>query len=627
MDVKTLKSRLIGLNALFMALFGLVLVVLAFVQMRAGILQSVDQEFRVALTGQGSVVRTWLDEKQRQVGSQAHTVLQPDALGYLKQGARAGDFYVNYVGFANGHSLFSDEWVAPADYQITNRPWFVQAKAAGRPVVTAPYIDAESKKLMVTIASPFSANGQFGGVIAGDVLLDHLVKSVLALKLHGDGYAFLVDKQGNIIAHPDASLTLKPLSGIAPELTAERLGTLAASSELAEAELGGQTMLLALSPVAGTDWYLGVTASKATVLAPLNTLLYSIAGLTLLVFVSMVPLASLVIGRMLQGLNRLRDAMADIAQGDGDLTLRLDDKGSDEIAATARAFNQFVGQLRSLFGQLQGEAHTLIGGVREANGQLAQLAEGSRQMADVSSSNAATLEQITVSIAHIADSAGQADSLVKTTNEELADSSAKMQQLSDGMEGTVSAVRSLESMLASLDRRSQDISSITNVIRDIADMTNLLALNAAIEAARAGEQGRGFAVVADEVRKLAERTAQATLEIAQQVETIRSETGRAVGDVNQTVQSVDQGVTLTQQAVGDIHAIRTSMQSVVSKMSDITLSTTEQHNASTLIAQSTEAINSRVLESDDRLQSVSGTLQGLAESASRMDAAFGRFKL
>ncbi|MCW3480003.1 methyl-accepting chemotaxis protein [Neisseriaceae bacterium JH1-16] len=625
--MKTLRSRLIGLTVLLTALFGLVLVSFAYFQMRSAVQQGIEQEFHSVLSGQGGVVRTWLDEKRALIASETDVVQRPDVLEFLKQATKGGRFSDTYIGYADKRVVFSDGWVPPADYQVTERPWFKQAQAAGKPVVTDPYIDAQSKKLTVTVAAPFQADGKFGGVAAGDVFVDDVVKSVLSQKVRGDGYPFIVGRDGTIIAHPQADLTLKPISQIAPALTADSLAAIAAQGAPSDVDVQGETMLVSLQPIEGTSWYIGVAAKKAELMAPLSTLLYTLSGISLLAFGLMALLASVVIGRMLLGLIRLRDAMADIAQGDGDLTLRLNDQGSDEIAATARAFNQFVGQLRSLFGQLQGEAHTLIGGVREASGQLAQLAEGSRQMADVSSSNAATLEEITVSIAHIADSAGQADDLVKSTHEELADSSTKMQQLSDGMEGTVSAVRSLENMLTSLDRRSQDISSITNVIRDIADQTNLLALNAAIEAARAGEQGRGFAVVADEVRKLAERTAQATLEIAQQVDTIRSETGRAVGDVNQTVQSVDSGVALTQQAVGDIRAIRTSMQSVVSKMNDITLSTTEQHNASTLIAQSTEAINSRVLESDDQLQSVSGTLRGLAESASRMDAAFGRFKL
>ncbi|MDN0082093.1 methyl-accepting chemotaxis protein [Crenobacter sp. SG2305] len=626
--MKTLRSRLIGLNILITALFGLTLVAFAYVQMRSEIQQGINQEFQSVLSGQGSVLRTWLDEKRTLIASETAIAQRPDSTEFMKLATKGGRFYDTYIGYeANKRVVFTGGWVPPADYIVTERPWFKQAKAAGQPMVTDPYIDAQSKKLTVTVAAPFQTDGKFGGVVAGDVFVDDVVKSVLSQKVRGDGYPFIVGRDGTIIAHPQADLTLKPITQIAPDLSADALANLAQQASPADVDIQGETMLVSLQPIQGTNWYIGVAAKKAELMAPLRTLVYTLIGISLLAFVLMAALAGVVIGRMLQGLNRLRDAMADIAQGDGDLTLRLDDTGSDEIAATARAFNQFIGQLRKLFGQLQGEAHTLIGGVREANGQLVRLAEGSRQMADVSSSNAATLEEITVSIAHIADSAGQADSLVKSTHGELADSSTKMQQLSDGMEVTVSAVRSLETMLSSLDRRSQDISSITNVIRDIADQTNLLALNAAIEAARAGEQGRGFAVVADEVRKLAERTAQATLEIAQQVDTIRSETSRAVGDVNQTVQSVDQGVSLTQQSVADIRTIRGSMESVVSKMNDITLSTTEQHNASTLIAQSTEAINNRVLESDNQLQSVSGTLQHLAEAASRMDAAFGRFKL
>ena len=170
-------------------------------------------------------------------------------------------------------------------------------------------------------------------------------------------------------------------------------------------------------------------------------------------------------------------------------------------------------------------------------------------------------------------------------------------------------------------------SRVVTVIRDIADQTNLLALNAAIEAARAGEQGRGFAVVADEVRKLAERTAQATLQISTMVGAIRDETTRAVGDVNQTVTAVEEGVGLTREAVDNIHAIRAAMQEVVSKMNEIAHSTTEQHNATTLIAQSTEAINGRVLENDETLQHVSQTLQQLSSSAGKMDAEFGKFRL
>ncbi|VEB45508.1 Methyl-accepting chemotaxis protein 3 [Chromobacterium violaceum] len=256
-----------------------------------------------------------------------------------------------------------------------------------------------------------------------------------------------------------------------------------------------------------------------------------------------------------------------------------------------------------------------------------KVAHDSRQISDVSSSNAATLEEITVSISHIADAAREADGLVNHTGQVSSESAHGMQQISQEMNSTVDAVKGLSAMLSSLDQRSQQISGITNVIKDIADQTNLLALNAAIEAARAGEMGRGFAVVADEVRKLAERTGQATVEISGMVSTIREETSQAVSNMQRTVSSVDGGVELTLGAVQRIEQIQQAMQEVMAKMNEITLSTSEQHKATTMIAQSTEQINGRIVDSDDALQTVRDTLSELSQSATSMRQLFSSFRV
>ncbi|WP_199153836.1 methyl-accepting chemotaxis protein [Chromobacterium sp. ASV23] len=625
--MKSLRSRLIALNVLLMALFGLVLVTIVFMQMRSEILGGLDNEFSASLKGQSAVVTTWLSEKKQQIVAQTSVANEPDALRFLKVGSKAGGFNVNYAGYADGRTLFSDDWVAPADYKVADRDWYKQAKDAGQPIVTEPYVDEATKKLTVTIAAPFSHNGAFAGVVGGDVMVDTLVKSVLSMKVRGNGYAFIVDKKGTVIAHPQADLTLKPITGLVPELTPERLTQLVQSDNASDMSIGGKDMLVSAQTIPGTNWVMALATERDVVLAPLDKLLYTIGGLSLLVFVFMILFSGMVIGKMLAGLVKLKAAMEDIARGQGDLTLRLKDDGQDEIAATARAFNTFVGQLGHLFRGLKTDAQDVVGGVQDASQLVASVAQSARHISDVSSSNAATLEQITVSISHIADSARQADQLANATGQNLAASADNMERLSSGMENTVQSVRGLEEMLSSLDKRSQEISGITNVIRDIADQTNLLALNAAIEAARAGEQGRGFAVVADEVRKLAERTAQATLEISNMVGAIREETGRAVGDVNNTVQAVDEGVGLTREAVDNIAAIRESMLEVVAKMSEISHSTQEQHKATTLIAQSSEAINGHVLENDDVLQNVSSTLSGLAGNAGKMDAEFNKFRL
>ncbi len=625
--MKSLKNRLIALTVALMALFGLVLVVMAFFQMRSEIMHGLDQEFNAVLYGQQSVISTWLDDKLRVVEGQTAILGKPEANSHLKQSVATGGFLDIYAGFEDGHGLFASDWVMPQGYDIRTREWYTQAKTAGKTVINGPYLDADSKKLTLTIATPYKVNGATAGIVAGDITVENLVKAVLSTKLRAGGYTFLVNRAGTVIAHPQADLTLKPLATVNPLLTGEYLQKIEQSDSLQEVDINGETMMFQVLKVPGTDWMIGMAVSKEAVMAPLRTLIYTIAGLFALVFVIMTPLASLVIGGMLAGLMRLRAAMVDISHGEGDLTLRLDETGSIELAETAQAFNLFVSQLQTMFLGLRNDATGLIGGVQEVSHLVGGVAESSRQMSDVSSSNAATLEEITVSISHIADSAHQADAMVNDTEARLEDNAKSITRLSHGMETTVGSVRGLEGMLASLDKRSQEISGITNVIRDIADQTNLLALNAAIEAARAGEQGRGFAVVADEVRKLAERTAQATLEISSMVTAIRQETNRAVEDMNSTVASVDEGVSLTRDAVDGIRSIQDTMEEVVNKMHEIAHSTGEQHNASTLIAQSTETINGRILENDDMLQNVSRELGELANAAGQMQAAFERFRL
>jgi methyl-accepting chemotaxis protein len=627
--LRSLRSRLIVFNAFILAVFGLVLMTLVYVQSRSAIMDGLNNEFNATLYGQQSLVKNWIDGKINLVTAQASIINRPDAIPFLALTTKGGNFGGGvYAAFEDGRKpIFNDNWQPPADYKATERPWYIQAKANNTVTLTEPYIDAETKKLTMTIAVPFTTNGAFAGVVGGDVFVSDLVHEVLSAKVRNGGYMFIVNRNGNLIGHPQTALTMKPLTSIAPDLTPDTVDRISKLDALQETQINGESVLWQTVPVPGTNWYICMAVDKAQVLAPLHDLLYTLFGLTVLVLILTVPLASFVISRLLGGLRQLRSAMLEVAKGEGDLTRRIEEGGSDEIAETAQAFNQFVDRLHRMFSSLRNDASTLIGGVQQASGMVKSVADNSREMSDVSSSNAATLEEITVSIAHIAESAKMADDLVIETGDRLGASAESIGRLSGGMEGTVSAVRSLEDMLDSLDKRSQQISGITNVIRDIADQTNLLALNAAIEAARAGEQGRGFAVVADEVRKLAERTAQATLEISSMVDAIRQGTGSAVGDINRTVNAVDSGVGLTREAVGAIEGIRQSMAVVVDKMNQINHSTREQHNASTLIAQSTESINGRILENDGRLHDVSEQLNKLSHAAQQMQSAFAQFRL
>ncbi|TDR82622.1 methyl-accepting chemotaxis protein [Paludibacterium purpuratum] len=625
--MRSLRVKLIVFVAMLMALVSLVIALLVYSQMRSGMIEGVDHELSGTAHGYSTFVRNWYNDKMTSVvaaGGIADMAEPVPALGRINE---AGGFNKSYIGFADRHIVYSDGHAAKPGYDPTARPWYQMAASNGKPGVTAPYTDFTTGRLCLTFAAPVMSNGSLKAVVGGDVFIDDLVKTVLSVKLRGNGFAFLVSKDGKVLAHPDAQLTLKPLTNAAPELTADRLAAAATSGETLQVNTHGQSTYVQIVPVEGTDWLLGVSMDTSVVTDPMTKVMITISITVLAALIILVPIASIVLASMLKGLQRLKVAMQEISQGEGDLTRRIEVLGQDEIAETASAFNVFIGQLQTMFQGVKQEADRLIEGVQAAGHSVEKVVSDSREISDVSSANAATLEEITVSISHIADAAHEADGLVAQTGSVSSESAGDMDKLSREMGGTVDVVKGLSDMLSSLDQRSQQISGITEVIKDIADQTNLLALNAAIEAARAGEMGRGFAVVADEVRKLAERTGGATQEIAGMVDMIRNETGQAVGNMQLTVRAVDGGVGLTQSAAERIATIQQAMRQVEAKMNEIALSTSEQHKATTVIAQSTERINGRIIENDHSLGSVHQTLSTLSQGAARMREMFSRFRV
>ena len=625
--MRSLKVKLIVFVAVLMALVSLVIAALVYGQMKSGMVAGVDHELSGTAHGYSTFVKNWYGDRLASVISGNGMADSTDPVASLAHQKEGGGFAITYIGFADHHIVYSDGHKQAVGYDPAARPWYKMAVELGKPGVTAPYTDFDTGKLCLTFVSPVMSGGALKAVVGGDIFIDNLVKTVLSIKLRGNGYAFLVDTSGNVIAHPNQQLTLKPLTNSAPDLTADRLNAAAASGETQEVQMDGQSKYVQIVPVDGTNWLMGVAMDTSVVSQPMLDVLLTIMAIVVVALIVLVPIASMVLAGMLKGLQRFSHAMLEISQGQGDLTRRIEVSGQDEIAQTATAFNTFIDHLQKMFQAVKIEADRVIGGVESVGTTVERMAVDSREISDVSSSNAATLEQITVSISHIADAANEADDLVNQTGKISSDSAANIEKISHEMARTVDAVKGLSGMLSTLDNRSQQISGITNVIKDIADQTNLLALNAAIEAARAGEMGRGFAVVADEVRKLAERTAQATLEITGMVNTIREETSQAVSNMQHTVSSVDGGVELTQGAVQGITNIHGAMQNVMAKMNEISLSTSEQHNATTMIAQSTERINGRIIDNDGSIQEAHRTLSVLTESASKMREMFNRFRV
>lgn len=625
----SLRLRLIAFIAVLILVVASVITVGAYFKMRTEMINTgLHNEIVGVQTGYSVMLRNWIQEKKLILGSAAQSLEKTSDIQLsIEQAAKSSSFDVVYLGTTDKQMFYTKDMKLPPGYDPTGRPWYLQAVKEDKAIMTPPYIDAGTKLLTLSFAAPVKKDGQLFGVVSSDIFLDAIVKDVLNIKLTGNGYAILVDKAGAVLVHSDPSKVLKPATDLSADLTAAELARLDASQSMLETEINGEDKLVFTKMIPDSDIFMVMVIDKTTALAPLQQMLWMAIGTLLVILILVVPLASFLVNRMLSGLERVRKGMVEIAQGEGDLTRQIQIEGDDEIAQTAKAFNQFTARLRAMFSDLRKETENLTAGVQQINQVLNILSNDSRILSDMAATNAATIEEITVSISHIADNAGEANYLVNNTGALSADSAKTMGEVATEVGKSAAEVSELSSLLDRLNQRSQDISGIIQVIKEIADQTNLLALNAAIEAARAGEQGRGFAVVADEVRKLAERTSSATLEITGMIDGIRGETNAAVRNMESTLGAVQSGVSLSNHAAEKIVDIRQNMSQVMEKMSEIAHATKEQQDATTMMAQSAENITNQMQQSDAALHRANDSVAQLNHLAGFLREMFGRFKV
>ncbi len=326
-----------------------------------------------------------------------------------------------------------------------------------------------------------------------------------------------------------------------------------------------------------------------------------------------------------RSISQLKEALDKLAGGD--LTIQANVSNRDELGQMAESLNATVGQLRQIVGGVKQAAEAVASASRDLSVEADKVLKRAEKQTDGVMEVSAAMEESSVSITEVSQNADGVEKAAASTQQIAQSGNNHMARSIEATQRIEQAVASSSSTIAGLSQSIDKVSQITQVIKDIAEQTNLLALNAAIEAARAGEQGRGFAVVADEVRKLAERTSSSTADINAMVDTIKSTSAQAVEAISRIEQEVVQGANINRQTGETLRQIVDAASGVSELAHQISSAVREQSKASESIARSMERISSLTEENSTSISGVDMASKGLSDTAAELQRLVGQFKV
>ncbi|MCQ4262196.1 chemotaxis protein [Stutzerimonas stutzeri] len=573
-------------------------------------------------------IQNWLSGRILLVESVAQNIGSDSAEArvatLLEQRALAETFMFSYLGGQDGSFLMRPAEEMPADYDPRSRPWYKDAIAAGGSTLTEPYVDAASGELIISIATPAVQRGQNLGVVGGDLGLKVLVEIINALDFDGMGYAFLVSGDGKVLVHPDSQRVMQSLRDIYPQ------NTPSLDSRYVEVQRDDSNRILSFSPVKGlpsVQWYVGISLDRDKAYASLTSFRTSAVFAALIAVVVVMLLLGMLIRVLMRPLTDMGRAMANIAEGEGDLTRRLAVQSKDEFGELASAFNRFVERI-----------HTSIREVSSTTQQVNEVA--ARVLAASNSSMANSDEQAsrTNSVAAAINELGAAaQEIARNAADASQQASGARHQAEDGrqvVEQNISAMRELSAKISAsctqietLNAKTVDIGQILEVIKGISEQTNLLALNAAIEAARAGEAGRGFAVVADEVRNLAHRTQSSAQEVQQMIEQLQIGAGASVQTMTESQRQSESSVSIADRAGERLGEVTQRIGEIDGMNQSVAAATEEQTAVIESLNMDITEINTLNQQGVENLQSTLSACGDLDQQARRLKQLVDSFRI
>lgn len=624
----TLKQKLIGASLSAVIVMATALTWLSanqlFEQTRNGVYLRAESVSEAASEG----IKNWIGIRTDIASAFNDFSRESDVVPFLKQARVAGGFDDIFLGTPEGGMYRSHPERNRAGYDPRQRPWYQEANAAGKQIITTAYQDAITKALLVTIAEPVRHNGQLVGVVGADVLIDQLVNDVISLDVGDNAHAMLIDaSDGTFLAHPDSALSLKPVSQLSNDISMPIIENAVRTGSIEIIKERGAEKLLYFTKVPNTNWIFAVQMDRATEEANHSTLLTQLIMTAVVITLIVIILVSWLVSFLFRDLNRVSAALEEIASGEGDLTQRLEPKSDDEIGQLAQNFNRFVGNMHTMVIKLSEVSAALGNQARQTASQAEERSARIQMQQDEINMVATAVNEMAAATQEIA---GNADHTAQNSSEAVGaceHGTGQVTQTQSSIQNLAQEVQIATNVILELEEHGNSINAILSNIQGIAEQTNLLALNAAIEAARAGEQGRGFAVVADEVRVLSQRTHGSTQEIQQTIELLQGTTGKAVSIMNDSRTLAETSVDDANSAAASLTQIHAAVERISDMATQIASAAEEQASVTSEITRNTEGIRDVSNELADEAHQAAEQAAQLSELSHELESEISRFKL